>query len=136
VAVTPSRISRWAPPALYAAAIFVVSSMPHPPLPPASLTDKQVHLLVFGGLALLLFRALHPAWTASMALCPALWAIGLTIAYGVSDEWHQSFVPGRHADLLDLAADAVGACLALLVAWGVASWNQARRARVTAAEEC
>ena len=30
------------------------------------------------------------------------------MAYGVSDEWHQSFVPTRHAELRDLRADAMG----------------------------
>jgi VanZ family protein len=35
----------------------------------------------------------------------------LTILYGVTDEFHQSFVPGRHASLLDLVADSFGALL-------------------------
>jgi VanZ family protein len=34
--------------------------------------------------------------------------LGLGLLYAVSDEWHQSFVPGRTASLADLAADAVG----------------------------
>lgn len=33
--------------------------------------------------------------------------------YGLSDEWHQSFVPGRDADLLDWVADTLGASIAL-----------------------
>ena len=33
--------------------------------------------------------------------------------YGMSDEWHQSFVPGRDADWLDLAADTLGALIAM-----------------------
>lgn len=33
--------------------------------------------------------------------------------YGVSDEWHQSLVPGREADLLDWVADTLGALIAL-----------------------
>jgi VanZ family protein len=91
------------------------------------LTDKHVHLLVFGGLALLLLRALAPAWAAQPSLRPALIAAALTVAYGASDEWHQAFVRGRHADLTDLVADAAGACLAMLLAWGAASWHRARR---------
>jgi VanZ family protein len=35
------------------------------------------------------------------------------ISYGASDEWHQSFVPGRDADLLDLLADTTGGLLAI-----------------------
>lgn len=38
--------------------------------------------------------------------------------YGISDELHQAFVPGRSSDVLDWAADTIGALLAtLLVAW-------------------
>ncbi len=37
----------------------------------------------------------------------------LTALYAVSDEWHQSFVPGRHADWRDVAADLLGATFAL-----------------------
>ena len=33
--------------------------------------------------------------------------------YGISDEWHQSFVPGRMSDVLDWVADTVGAVLCL-----------------------
>ena len=33
--------------------------------------------------------------------------------YGASDEWHQSFVPGRDADILDWLADTLGASIAL-----------------------
>jgi VanZ family protein len=120
---------------LYALAIFAASSMPNPPAPPASLTDKHVHLVVFGGLALLLFRALSPTWPPLPSMRPALHAIALTVAYGASDEWHQAYVPGRHADLEDLAADAAGACLAMLLAWVVASRRRGRRARVAPAGE-
>ncbi len=34
--------------------------------------------------------------------------------YGLSDEWHQSYVPGREADALDWFADTLGASIALL----------------------
>jgi VanZ family protein len=37
----------------------------------------------------------------------------LTALYAVADEWHQSFVPGRHADWRDVAVDIAGATFAL-----------------------
>lgn len=43
-----------------------------------------------------------------------LLAFGITVLYGVSDEWHQRFVPGRHPDALDVLTDAIGAATALL----------------------
>jgi VanZ family protein len=45
----------------------------------------------------------------------------LSTAYGATDEAHQYFVPGRHADVADLAADALGALAAAVAirAWGI-----------------
>ncbi|RXT13493.1 VanZ family protein [Ammoniphilus sp. CFH 90114] len=41
-------------------------------------------------------------------------AIVLCFFYGISDEWHQSFTPGRMPDLLDIVNDVVGATLAMI----------------------
>jgi VanZ family protein len=62
-------------------------------------------------------------WKASAA-----WA--LSAAYGVTDEWHQSFVPGRTPDVGDWLADAVGAAAGVIVATGVARARVARRRAV------
>ena len=43
-------------------------------------------------------------------------AIVVALAYAVSDEWHQSFVPGRTATPVDVAIDAIGIGLAALTA--------------------
>ena len=40
----------------------------------------------------------------------------VTVVYGFSDEFHQLYVPGRSADMYDLAADAAGALLFVLLA--------------------
>ncbi|HSH41142.1 MAG TPA: VanZ family protein, partial [Arenicellales bacterium] len=42
-------------------------------------------------------------------------ALGLAVLYGISDEWHQSFVPGREPDVLDVLADGVGAAVGILL---------------------
>ena len=34
--------------------------------------------------------------------------------YGLTDEWHQSFVPNRHADLYDWLADSIGATMGII----------------------
>ena len=52
----------------------------------------------------------------------------VTVAFGVSDEIHQSFVPGRDADVLDVVADALGAAV------GAAGYAWALRARGSAAD--
>jgi VanZ family protein len=40
-----------------------------------------------------------------------------SVVYGVLDEYHQKFVPGRTADVYDLLADTGGALLFIAVAW-------------------
>ena len=62
-------------------------------------------------LALLLLRA-----TGSYA-----WAFAATIAYACTDEFHQTFVRGRHGSPIDVAIDALGALI------GLAVWRRARR---------
>lgn len=78
-------------------------------------SDKLLHALAFGGLAYLLawgvVRAC-PGWSLFRVL---LVAVLVTVAYGGLDEFHQSFVPRREPDLLDLLADGVGALGAVLV---------------------
>ena len=46
-----------------------------------------------------------------------IWAWLLTVIYAISDEWHQSFVAGRHPQATDVLIDACGAATALLAVW-------------------
>ena len=104
-------------------AIFVASSIPDPPVP-SNVPDVSLHAPAYFGLTLLLIRALaggRPAGVTAGTLALA-WLIA--VAYGVSDEWHQSFVPNRHSELRDLVADALGA---LAAATAVGAWVIIRR---------
>ena len=67
---------------------------------------------MFGILALLAWRALTgtTAWRR-----PWAWAFVLTVLYAASDELHQGFVAGRHPSAVDVAIDASGALLALVI---------------------
>jgi VanZ family protein len=101
-------------------AIFLLSHQPSLPTPPG-VGDKEMHAATYGGLAALLVRAFAGAtWTGVTGARAAAAAAG-AIVYGISDELHQSFVPGRTADLQDLLADAFGAaCIAAVAyAWGI-----------------
>ena len=71
------------------------------------LFNKSAHVIVYALLAWLWWRAL----TAQRQITwPILFtALTLTILYGISDEYHQSFVPGRHSQLSDVLFDASGA---------------------------
>jgi len=42
-------------------------------------------------------------------------ALLLSVCYGITDEFHQAFVPGRHPDIWDLIRDSTGALIALLI---------------------
>lgn len=70
---------------------------------------KLTHLTAFGTLSILLWRALKPWRYAKFAA----WV--LTVLYAASDEWHQSFNPGRAPELTDVVIDACGAFVALFI---------------------
>ena len=52
--------------------------------------------------------------------------VALCVAFGALDEWHQSFTPGRHADLHDLLHDAVGAIVGVCLMRCLPSTPRAR----------
>jgi VanZ family protein len=110
------------------AGIFLFSSLSDP-LGPASdsahsgLIGRAAHALEYAGLAALLLRAL--GWRRGRSYGVALL---VTLAYALSDELHQAFVPGREFSLLDLAVDAAGALAALGLVWLGTSWRAGRRA--------
>lgn len=120
--------SPWWPVVIYMAAIFAVQSMSHPPAPP-DLNDKAGHFLAYGGLGLVTLRATSGGAVAGLGPGPAFAAWAVTTLYGVSDEYHQSFVPGRTPDVLDLWADAIGAASAIGVGWVSGILLRSRRAR-------
>lgn len=96
--------------AAWAGAIFWASSQPEPQryLPERFLLhDKLLHAAIYavlGALVAATIRATRVPAGRALAL-----AALLGTAYGATDEWHQSYVPGRDADPVDLAADAAGA---------------------------
>ena len=104
----------------YGLLIFIQSSFPSldmgPELPGM---DKLLHLAayaVMGALACRAFATLpRMPRPGTLFLAGALFAL----LFGLSDEWHQSFVPGRMADGWDLVADGLGGLLGA----GIASWR-------------
>ena len=117
----------WLPVALWMGVIFLSSSRPITPGPFShqsrwgEVLRNGSHVAAYAILSALTHRALrkmaqqrgpnllHPrAW-----LQAAAWAFGITVAYAILDEWHQSFVPGRRFALLDIVFDAAGAALAI-----------------------
>jgi len=107
---------------VYMAAIFYVSSLHQAPLPPG-VGDKPAHATAYLGLAFVIARALAGGLPPRLTWRQALTGFAIAVVYGASDEFHQLFVAGRDADVLDLRADAIGAAIAMVVcwAWGIIS---------------
>jgi VanZ family protein len=109
------RLALWAPVVAHMALIFGLSSIHHPPsLPevPGIGADKLAHAALYGLLSVLIVRAMTGGWTRPISMTIAAVAVAWSVAYGASDEFHQSFVPPREVDAADLLADAVGATIA------------------------
>lgn len=87
-------------------------------------TDKVLHFLAYAGLAFLLAWALCQTRGLSFSVCA--FVISITTIYAITDELTQAFIPSRHADVWDAAADILGALTGLAaVAAIVASRNVA-----------
>jgi len=102
-----SAVLFWCITAAYMALIFYLSSSFAPSLPRLPRhSDKLLHMLAYMPLAFLLYGSLTRSGLKKYVFIIAFLAAGL---YGITDEFHQSFVPGRDTDLLDLVADFTGA---------------------------
>jgi len=102
----------WSLLAAYCLLIFVQSSFPSPDMgPELPGQDKLIHLAAYAVLGVLACRAFATLPCLQGAFVLFVAAFIFALVFGLSDEWHQSFVPGRMADGWDLLADAVGALL-------------------------
>ncbi len=104
----------WGPVFFFAIFIFVMSSLSSMPgEDPFPHFDKVAHMSVYGVFALLIFRSLTLTLRSKNFMLVALLTIIVVIAYGISDEFHQSFVPTRNPEIKDVAADGIGALIAM-----------------------
>ena len=71
---------------------------------------KTAHMVEYFVLYWLLFRA----WSRKGELINKkvfVWSMVVAILYALSDEWHQTFVPGREGTLRDVGFDTIGILL-------------------------
>ena len=80
---------------------------------------KSAHIFVYAVLAWLWWRAISPRRAVNWSII--LSAAGLSALYGISDEIHQLFVPGRHGQVADVLFDTSGALAMMLIVRRVAS---------------
>jgi VanZ family protein len=95
--------------------IFAASSLSNPGQLPGDISDKSAHVLAYSVLGFLLLRAFSKGRVAGISWRAITLTIVFATLYGASDELHQRFVPGRSPDVLDVAADALGASCAAAV---------------------
>lgn len=107
----------WGPVALQLALIFAASSIPNLGQLPGGISDKSGHSIGYALLAVVLLRALVRGRLSGVRWSACLAAIVLATIYGASDEFHQSFVPGRSPDRYDVLADSLGAAAGVAIAW-------------------
>jgi VanZ family protein len=110
----PRALRLWGLVAAWMALIFGVSARPLPAYV-ATFPDWSTHAGAFAVLAVLACRAFAGRLGAPLRSADALRVVVLCVAYGVTDEFHQSFVPGREATAWDVAKDAVGAVVGVWV---------------------
>ena len=111
--------ARYGPPLLLMAVIFALSAQPNLNSGLGTwdtILRKGAHMLEYGLLSLLWWRALGRGHR--------LAAVALALAYAATDEYHQTFVTGRHGSPVDWCIDAVGVAIPQL-AWSA----RERRAR-------
>jgi VanZ family protein len=92
---------------LYCLLIYGLSSIPGFPPSFSVLPDKLAHMVLYGGLGFLFARYLHISKGFSFGYI-SVFTFLFCCAYGITDEIHQYFVPGREAEVGDVIADAVG----------------------------
>lgn len=112
-----SPLFLWGPVVLMLAVIFGASSIPNLKTLPGNISDKSGHSIGYALLGGVILRALAGGRLRGVTLGRGLAAIALATLYGVTDELHQLFVPGRSADRFDVLADAVGATIGVAIGW-------------------
>jgi len=113
---------------LLAAAIFYFSTIPGSGLPPhPAFTNNIAHFCLYLVLGVLLTLTLNSPKR-------ALWLTGLLAVviaslYGVTDELHQIFTPGRTPDVLDWLTDTAGALVGAVGTIWFLSAQKVKRSR-------
>lgn len=107
---------RWGFAVFWMLIIFLGSSVPLSELPSGpEFVPALVHFAEYFILAALLIWAINHGFSSPVSFSPIIAAFIVSVFYGALDELHQLYVPGRVADMLDLAIDASGALAACLL---------------------
>lgn len=109
------KFDPWLPPLVWMAVIFAFSAQPNLNSGLGWIDHvgrKFIHAGDYALLCFLWWRALRTRLDRITALAPA-W--GIAFLYAISDEYHQTFVQGRHGSWVDVTIDSLGAALVVLL---------------------
>ena len=113
----------WILPVIWMVLIFWLSGTPGEDVPHLGGWDtwlkKGGHMAGYALLAILWARALHSRFPLATA---GRLALMIVVLYAISDEYHQTFVPGRNGKGVDVLVDAAGGLAGLWV------WRRSRQA--------
>lgn len=108
----PKYLKYWLPVIIYCFFIFMLSEKGGDIyIPPLPFIDKILHIFLYLILGMLYSRAHNYQW----GKATLIWTVLFTLFYGILDEIHQSFVPGRVSSIFDVFADGVGGSLGFYV---------------------
>jgi len=132
--------------------IYILSDIPYNAFPVGTTSAQQIlaHIFLYGVLAYLLILAVaswrksqfegEPIRRREYIFSPSDWLTGpalnwklnffviaFCVFYGITDEYHQGFVPGRFVSFADLGFDAVGAVLGISFYWLIIQYYCGRK---------
>lgn len=111
----------WLPLIGYMVVIFLLSAQrPRKVIPLPS--PYFLHIVEYFILALLMFRVINGGFHKKIAVKTTALVACFSLLYAISDEFHQSFVPGRNADPWDVLADFAGIVVGLMVIFALQRW--------------
>ena len=100
----------------YCGFIFFLSSLPSSSIGTLPFSDKTIHFFLYLGFGSTFFYFLKNLKSDLSLIAVVIITFSFSLIYGLSDEIHQLFVPGRTFDLKDLLADTIGGtCGGLLI---------------------
>jgi len=107
--------------------LFIATTLPAERLPSLGFTDKLDHFIGYFILAFLVNLMLMYQRKSKFLFERAPFAtVVICLFYGVVDELHQLFIPGRSAETWDWVADALGTLTGVLIVYILMNWLKYR----------
>jgi len=113
----PANRLYWVSPAcIWGLTILILTSIPSPRIPTfgIKIEDKFYHLIIYFVFGLLIMRE-RVRYRRSRRIAGSIQTLLFGLLFGIADEFHQYFIPGRSCDPWDATADFLGIAMAVVV---------------------